>query len=188
MFIKKIFLFLTCLVFQLQAQNITVNHIDGYDCELIFHAKKMRCSLGQNGITSFKQEGDGCTPVGSFKLRESFYRADRIEEPHFPSWFNRTVTLPNFGWCDDPASDFYNRFIFLPTNYSHEELWLNSSVYDLLAVVGYNDNPVVPNGGSAIFFHVTETYGPTAGCVALSLIDLKWVLSRINESTFMVIQ
>jgi len=147
----------------------------------------MRCSLGSNGVTSVKREGDGCTPIGSYKLRESFYRSDRIDKPDFPSFFNNTATRINYGWCDDTSSSLYNKFVYLPFSESHEILYMNSSVYDLLAVIGYNDSPVVVGAGSAIFFHVTETYGATAGCIALSLPDLEWVLTNIDESTYIEI-
>ena len=74
----------------------------------------------------------------------------------------------------------------LPFEPSHETLWLESSVYDVLAVIGYNDAPIVPGHGSAIFFHVASpNFGPTAGCVSMLLDDLVWILGRINENTFM---
>lgn len=97
--------------------------------------------------------------------------------------------MPNFGWCDDPKSELYNTFVELPISVSHENLWLDTSnVYDLLAVVDYNVDPVVPYKGSAIFFHVTESFGPTAGCVAVCLDDLKWVLQNMDEDTYMIIR
>jgi L,D-peptidoglycan transpeptidase YkuD (ErfK/YbiS/YcfS/YnhG family) len=47
----------------------------------------------------------------------------------------------------------------------------------LLAVIGYNDDPVEPGRGSAIFLHVARAdYGPTEGCVALALPDLQALL------------
>jgi L,D-peptidoglycan transpeptidase YkuD (ErfK/YbiS/YcfS/YnhG family) len=165
-----------------------VQHTDGFNCNLQFKGRNIRCSLGKNGVTSDKKEGDGCTPIGSFKLRQSFYRADRIPKPTLPSWFASAETLPDYGWCDDVNSVEYNKFVMLPFAESHENLWLNdSSVYDLLAVIGYNDDPIIPGAGSAIFFHVTESYGSTAGCVAISLADLQWVLENIEPSTYMEI-
>ena len=160
-------------------------------CLLTFEGRQMKCSLGRGGVISPEQktEGDGCTPSGLYPLREGFYREDRIGPiQSIPEFFNVTRTSPNFGWCDESGDYNYNKFVYLPYNSSYENLWLtDSSVYDLLAVIGYNDNPIIPGKGSAIFFHVTENYGSTAGCVAIKLEDLKWVLQNISPNTQIVI-
>lgn len=45
-------------------------------------------------------------------------------------------------------------------------------------MVGFNDNPIVPGKGSAIFVHIArEGYTGTAGCVAFSRGDL-WEVMR----------
>ena len=54
------------------------------------------------------------------------------------------------GWCDDPKSNFYNQQIKLPTKYSHEKLYRNDSLYDLIVVLNYNIDPIIKNKGSAI--------------------------------------
>jgi L,D-peptidoglycan transpeptidase YkuD (ErfK/YbiS/YcfS/YnhG family) len=65
----------------------------------------------------------------------------------------------------------------LPFAAGHERLWRDDHVYDVIAVVGYNDEPVVPGRGSAIFLHVARPgYAPTEGCIALSLDDALSVL------------
>ena len=46
---------------------------------LIFKNFKFRCSLGKNGISDKKEEGDGITPRGTFKLTKLFYREDKIK-------------------------------------------------------------------------------------------------------------
>ena len=72
------------------------------------------------------------------------------------------------------ALELITRLLIGPNSYnSYENLYLDASSYDLMAVVGYNDDPVVKDKGSAIFFHVasivndtasnTTTLGPTAG-------------------------
>lgn len=174
-----------------QSANITVNWSQAnagsskpWLCELTFKGSRFLCALGANGVTENKKEGDGCTPAGQFQLRQGFFRQDRTTV-EVPAFFNMTVTQPNFGWCDDPTNPLYNEFVFLPFSASHEDLWLQSHDYDVMAVIGYNDDPVVPYQGSAIFFHVSPAYGPTAGCVALLEADLKWVLAQITPSTWM---
>lgn len=153
-------------------------------CVLNFLDRSIPCSLGENGVTSEKKEGDGCTPQGSYPLRRGFYRADRVGEVDIPTFFDMQKTQPEFGWCDSSDDVKYNMFVNIPYPASHENLWLeDSTAYDVMTVIGYNDDPVVPGLGSAIFFHVTTSYGPTAGCVAVSVEDIKWVLSMIDEHT-----
>jgi L,D-peptidoglycan transpeptidase YkuD (ErfK/YbiS/YcfS/YnhG family) len=51
-------------------------------------------------------------------------------------------------------------------------------------VLGYNDNPVIPGKGSAIFLHVAKPgYSLTEGCIALSLEDLLYVLKTAGPKT-----
>ena len=167
--------------------NITVFGQKGsFDCILIYLNHSFPCSLGQNGLTENKQEGDGCSPIGEFQLRKAFYRADRISKPN--TVLEVDQILPNYGWCDDVASCNYNEFVTLPFKPSHEKLWFDAPYYDLMAVIGYNDNPVLNGDGSAIFFHVTENYGGTSGCVAMNINDLQWVLARIDIDSFFIIE
>ena len=177
--------------------NITVNWTGNWSCVLNYREKSMPCALGKNGISSNKVEGDGKTPVGEFLIRRAFYRADKLNSaPAVSPYLNLLSTQTNYGWVDEPTDPLYNQFVYLPyynkeTNQSisHENLYLNSSnVYDLMAVIGYNDVNIVPYAGSAIFFHVaSDGYGATAGYVALSLDDLKYVLESISSDTYMII-
>lgn len=161
-------------------------------CTLSYMNVTVQCVVGKNGVTdsSLKIEGDGCTPSGTYSLRRGFYRKDRVSSNTIASLptsimpFNETLT--NYGWCDDDSSDMYNQFIELPINdgVSYENLWLTSSVYDIVVVIGYNDDPPIAGKGSAIFFHVaSDGYGPTSGCVAISIDDLSWVLSNMQADT-----
>lgn len=95
---------------------------------------------------------------------------------------------PEDGWCDDVhLPSLYNRFVTFPFAGSAEHLWLEDThVYDALAVIGWNDDPVVVRRGSAIFFHVAHPgYTGTAGCVTLALNDLLWVFARMDDETRM---
>ncbi len=131
----------------------------------------VRCALGRGGISSDKREGDGATPAGRFALREAFYRADRIERPE--TRLPLRAIAETDGWCDDPADAAYNRLVGLPYPGRHERLWREDGLYDLVIVVGYNDDPPVAGRGSAIFIHAAAPgYAPTEGCVALELGDL----------------
>ena len=87
----------------------------------------------------------------------------------------------NDGWCDDPADSQYNRQICLPHGARAERLWREDSLYDLVAPLGYNDKPVVPGAGSAIFLHLAHLdYAPTEGCVALALDHLLAFLGMVR--------
>jgi L,D-peptidoglycan transpeptidase YkuD (ErfK/YbiS/YcfS/YnhG family) len=125
-----------------------------------------RAVCGRGGVRADKREGDGASPEGTFLLLSGFYRADRIAQP--PSGLAMTALHPDDGWVDDPQDPNYNRLVKLPYAASHEEMWLADGLYDLVVVIGYNTDPVVPGRGSAIFLHVArEGFSPTAGCIAI---------------------
>ena len=42
---------------------------------------KFRCSVGKNGFSRNKKEGDNKTPIGIFNLGNIYYREDRIIKP-----------------------------------------------------------------------------------------------------------
>lgn len=145
-----------------------------------------RCALGSRGVTRQKREGDLATPVGSWPLRRVLYRADRIGQPTTALPVQRIQ--PSDGWSDAPADRQYNRLVKLPRAASAETLWRNDHLYDLVVPVGYNDGPVVPGAGSAIFIHVArENYGGTAGCVALKLENLLTILASATLSTRLIV-
>lgn len=139
--------------------------------------RRARCAVGRSGVVSAeaKREGDGATPLGEWPMRQVFWRPDRIERPvaNLP-----LVALdPQMGWCDDPAHPAYNCLVRLPFPSSHEELWREDHIYDLIVVLGFNDDPPVPGRGSAIFLHVARPdFSPTEGCVACVQDDLSEIV------------
>ena len=144
------------------------------------------CASGKGGIISDKIEGDGGTPVGTFPLRQVFYRADRVLQP--ATTLPVKVLQPNAGWCDDPDDLSYNQLVSLPYSARHEDLWRADHVYDIILVVGYNDSPVIPGKGSAIFIHLArEHYPPTHGCLAFSLEDLQEILKKLTPASHVII-
>jgi L,D-peptidoglycan transpeptidase YkuD (ErfK/YbiS/YcfS/YnhG family) len=149
------------------------------------------CSIGRSGAISaeLKQEGDGFSPTGSFPIRQVFYRADRIPAPQVNHIPIRALT-PQDGWCDDlnDAAN-YNRHVALPYARSHEELWRDDHVYDIIVVLGHNDDPVRLGKGSAIFMHIaTDDFAPTAGCVAMKIDDLLQLLQQASAGSTVEIQ
>ncbi len=88
------------------------------------------------------------------------------------------------GWCDDSASDKYNKLIKFPFKYNAEKLYKSNNTYDIILVLNFNTNPTKKNKGSAIFIHVAKkNYENTAGCIALSKKNLKNLVANINKKT-----
>ncbi|CAF1452520.1 unnamed protein product [Adineta ricciae] len=144
---------------------------------LHFSDRHLPAVIGRNSSRAAKVEGDGCTPVGFLPLRRILYRSDRLTPPR--SSIPYQALTEHDAWCDDVTHEDYNHQIRLPHPAKHEKLWLEENVYDIIGVLGYNDDPVRIGRGSAIFLHVaTSNMEPTAGCIALSLDDLCWVLEQ----------
>jgi len=131
-----------------------------------------------------KREGDGATPIGVWQLRRVLYRADRVARPR--TLLPVSVIDPHDGWCDDPRDRNYNCPVRLPYPASHEQLWREDHLYDLVIVLGYNDGPRIRGRGSAIFMHLAAPdFGPTAGCIALREADLRKLLALAGSRTVM---
>lgn len=146
--------------------------------QLQWNGRAARCALGKSGVTpsESKREGDGASPIGIWPMRQVLWRPDRIAAP--ATRLPAVELIPDAGWCDAPDDPFYNRPVLLPYAASHEKLWREDHIYDLIVELGYNDNPVIPGNGSAIFLHVArEDYSPTEGCVACALPDLLALLA-----------
>jgi len=147
-------------------------------------AQRWRCALGPAGIRADKREGDGATPAGNFPLRRVLWRADRLAAPQ--TGLPVAPIGPADGWCDAPADVAYNRPVRLPYPASAERLWRDDAAYDVLVVLGHNDDPPRPGLGSAIFLHVAPAdYAPTQGCVALALPDLLALLRHCTGATML---
>ena len=143
---------------------------------------KFRCALGKNGIGKKIKEGDNITPRGTFKITKIYYRPDKIKK--LITFFKKIKIKKNMGWCDDPKSKFYNKQIKLPYKFSHERLYRIDNIYDIIAVLNYNINPIIKNKGSAIFLHIAKNnYKLTAGCVAIKKNNLIKLLKIIKKNT-----
>lgn len=155
---------------------------------LRFRGREFSCALGRAGIVRDKREGDGGTPAGDFPLREILFRPDRGSAPSSNGLPLKPLHETD-GWCDSPNDASYNKPVRLPYPASAERMWREDHLYDLLAVIGYNDAPIVPGRGSAIFLHVARpgqtagTLAPTVGCVALEIDDLRAILADVAPAT-----
>jgi len=148
---------------------------------------RVPCALGRAGISRGKREGDGATPAGTHRLVGVLYRADRVLRP--------VTRLPvvsmrrDDGWCDDPADRRHNRPVRLPYASSHERLWRDDHLYDLLVILDYNLAQPVPGQGSAIFLHLAGPgFAPTAGCVAIDLEAMRRLLAFADDRTLLDVE
>lgn len=165
--------------------NVLTVQADSADSALgwaVLDGRRWRCVVGAGGVREDKVEGDGATPVGTFPLRRIYYRNDRLVLPpvHLPA---RPISEHD-GWCDDPRADAYNRLVHVPNEWSHEKMWRDDGLYDLVVVVGYNDDPPEGEWGSAIFLHVTrDDSAATRGCVAFARDDLLELVPLLTKET-----
>ena len=144
--------------------------------------RRWRCTVGAGGVREDKVEGDAATPAGTWPLRRIYYRNDRLVLP--PVRLPARPIVEHDGWCDDPRSPSYNRLVHIPNEWSHEKMWREDGLYDLVVVVGYNDDPPEGEWGSAIFIHVArDDYAPTQGCVAFARDDLMELLPLLGPKT-----
>jgi len=126
------------------------------------------CVFGRSGLIAAadKREGDGATPIGVWPLRRVLYRADRVPAP-FTALPSSPIEVDD-GWCDAPGDPAYNRFVTHPYPASAEQLWREDGLYDIIVVLGHNDDPVIDGAGSAIFWHCMADDGrATEGCIAM---------------------
>ena len=141
-----------------------------------------KCSVGKNGFTKKKIEGDKKTPKGTFGLEYLYYRKDRLDKPQ--TNLKCVEISKTMGWCDDVRyPQKYNQLINIKDKFKFEKLKRFDHKYDLLIPIKYNfDSPIVGQG-SAIFIHLTKDYKPTAGCIALSKKDFLIMLKIIKQDT-----
>lgn len=157
-------------------------------CGFVEYAgNRVPCALGRNGIAGKLREGDGITPLGTWPMRYLLFRPDRVRSvstglPKYP--IRRTD-----GWCDAPGDTRYNQRVDLPYPASYEDLWRDDNLYDLLVVLGFNDDPVVSAAGSAIFFHLAQLdYCATEGCVAVARSHMLDILRYCDSKTIVEIK
>ncbi|CAI6082989.1 L,D-transpeptidase family protein [Cohnella sp. JJ-181] len=138
-------------------------------------------TLGKNGIAKTK-EGDGRTPSGVYPLGGAFGTADKPEGLKLDY---RRTTKQDY-WIDDPASPDYNRRVTYAGN--PDRKWrsyerLDQPLYKYAMVVRYNEDPVIPGRGSAIFLHLWRAAGkPTAGCIAMSEPSLLRLMAALDPA------
>ena len=146
--------------------------------------RSVPCRLGRAGVAAaaVKREGDGATPAGIWPLRRVHVRDDRVAD--IQTGLEARAITADDGWCDDAGDAAYNTRVRLPFAASHEAMWRDDGLYDVVVELGYNDDPALSGKGSAIFMHVmAPDKTPTEGCVALALADLLDLLEVCDNTT-----
>ncbi|TCM87488.1 L,D-transpeptidase-like protein [Rhodovulum steppense] len=152
---------------------------------LRFAGRNFPRSIGRGGITSDKREGDGATPRGIHRIVGMLYRPDRIARP--AAW---AVPIgPSDLWSDDPGHEDYNLMVRAPYPHNHERLRRADPLYDLVLVTDWNWPFAERGRGSAIFLHQwRKPRHPTAGCIALSRHDLRWIAERLTHASRLIVR
>jgi L,D-peptidoglycan transpeptidase YkuD (ErfK/YbiS/YcfS/YnhG family) len=168
--------------------RLVVGRFAGNRCKgkIIAGAFCVPVALGAGGLSYSKREGDRRTPCGRFRVKAILQRLDRMP---------RLVSLPGvadvtklLGWCDDPGATLYNRPVKLPFKRSHENLFRDDKLYDVIVVLDYNFEPRKRNLGSAIFFHISEeSLSPTQGCIAIRVADMRRLVPKLSKDVAIII-
>jgi len=139
-------------------------------------------AIGRSGRTVIKREGDGATPIAAMRLLYGFRRGER--NGRLPTALPIKRIRSDMLWCDQPADANYNRLVKAPFKPSHEEMNRKDGLYDICLVLDWNVTSRARNRGSAIFFHLIRPgYEPTAGCVAVSVRDMRRILPYLRKGT-----
>ena len=162
--------------------------VDSAARRLRFGEIDVPCAIGRSGScpAGTKREGDGCTPIGRWPVRGALLRPGRValDQPLLIPW---RWTRPHDGWSDGVEDPAYNRPVRLPRRWSAETLQRDDQAYDVVVVLGHNDDPPVPGAGSAIFFHIWVDARPTEGCVAIAPDAMRRILPLLAPGTAMEI-
>ncbi len=131
-----------------------------------------------------KQEGDGRSPAGVFRVPMAFGTAMTAPAGVKLPWLACTATLRG---VDDVHSKYYNQIVdeaVIPDKdwNSAEVMRREDGLYDVGLVVGHNE-AAVRGGGSCIFLHIWKGPGQgTAGCTALSEENVRKIAGWVDPA------
>lgn len=163
---------------------MTVRARPGKPSQGLIHAGDglvLACALGRGGISAFKREGDGATPLAAMRLLSGYVRGRSFV--HRSRLALRNIAS-DLGWCEVPDDRNYNRPVRLPYAAAHETMLRPDGLYDAVIVLDWNIRPRRRGGGSAIFFHLARPdFSATAGCIAVSRATMARLLPRLSRQT-----
>jgi L,D-peptidoglycan transpeptidase YkuD (ErfK/YbiS/YcfS/YnhG family) len=139
-------------------------------------------AIGRTGRSVSKREGDGATPIAAMSLLYGFVRGDKLRSLPTPLSMRRIAK--EMSWCDQPENPNYNRLVKRSIKASHEEMMRDDGLYDICLVLDWNITSRRRNRGSAIFFHLIKPgHEPTAGCIAVSLANMRRLVRYMRKGT-----
>ena len=149
-----------------------------------FPAWQAETGAGHLLPASERREGDHATPIGVFAIGATMY--GNAPNPGGLSYPYHHLVCGDW-WDEDPFSPQYNDFVHVPCGATppfaswSEALWTETVAYPYLAVIQFNESPIVSGSnapGAGIFLH-SWVGTATEGCVALPesrLLDvLRWL-------------
>jgi L,D-peptidoglycan transpeptidase YkuD (ErfK/YbiS/YcfS/YnhG family) len=146
-----------------------------------------KCCIGKKGSTNNKKEGDFKTPKGIFNLGNLYYRADREKKPK--TKLKCIKITKNMICCNDVKNKkYYNKILKKKTKLSYETLHRKDDRYNFVLPIKYNLKKKIIGKGSCIFFHLTNNYKGTAGCIALKRDDFIIFLKLLKTDTKILIK
>ena len=152
------------------------------DHYVLTYRTKARC--GKNGLSHNRINGDGTTPIGSFRLLFAFGK-EGIEKLH-PAMDYKIIT-DNAYWAgvDWPVP---NRYVLtdhpLGQDYEHLKDYEDLQ-YKYAYALDFNYDPFVKGKGNAIFFHCFGK-GDTAGCVACDEESMKYFITHLYDCMMII--
>jgi L,D-peptidoglycan transpeptidase YkuD (ErfK/YbiS/YcfS/YnhG family) len=143
-------------------------------------------SLGRGGLRANKREGDGGTPIGTFKPLRLWWRKDRHARPK--TALPVRAIRPDDGWCEDTSHRRYNRPVRLAAESNADRLMRADHLYDFIVEIDHNTRPRVSGRGSAVFLHLARPgLTPTAGCIAMTHGAMLRLLAQLSRRTRIVV-
>ena len=96
---------------------------------LKFDDFSFKCTIGKNGLSKKKIEGDKRTPIGLFSLGDLYYRSDKVQKPK--TKLKCIKIKKNMGWCNDiNYPNIYNKLIKVNTRAKQDSRYKNE--YNLI--------------------------------------------------------
>ena len=83
--------------------------------KLIVNDFIFKCCIGKKGLNKHKIEGDNCTPKGTFKIGDVYYRSDRVKKPK--TNLKCIKIKKKMGWCNNSLDKYYNKLVIIKKNF-----------------------------------------------------------------------